>query len=60
MKRKKPKYRDKRFNLNTLEVNAIETSNVLGVHAPVQVNFEELGEKDELNTRSNLQGEQDD
>ena len=30
-------YREKEYNLDTIEVNAIQTSRVLGVHAPLQV-----------------------
>ena len=30
-------YREKEYNLDTIEVNAIQTSGVLGVHAPLQV-----------------------
>jgi len=52
VKRKKPKYRKKRFNLDTLEINAILTSNALGVHAPIQTGLLKSEKESGLNSQT--------
>lgn len=46
MKKEKPKYREKGYNIDTLEVNAIQTSRALGVHAPKPVDLSKLKRKE--------------
>ena len=44
-KRKKIVYRDKSFNMDTLAINAVQTANALGVHAPQEININKLKRK---------------
>jgi len=45
LKKKRIKYRKKRCNVDTLEVNAIQTSHALGVHAPDEIDISKLRRK---------------
>ena len=41
-KRKKIKYKKKQYNLDTLSINAIQTSGVLGIHVPEDIDITRL------------------